>query len=79
MYKWRGAIDDDFISRQLRKRIEEEAMLSDAKAMQQAESDRRTVQPGDRIPYERAYAYRQPIPKILDQVSRVRWLCSAMN
>ena len=40
-------------------------MLSDAKAMQQAESDRRTVQPGDRIPYERAYAYRQPIPEDL--------------
>ena len=50
------------LSDRLRKRIEEEALLSDAKALNQAAEDKKTIRPGDAVPKPRAYSYRQPIP-----------------
>lgn len=50
------------LSDKLRRRIDEEALLSDAKALNQAAEDRKTARPGDVLPKPRAYSYRQPIP-----------------
>ncbi len=55
----------NLITEKLRKRIDEEALLSDAKAMTQAEEDRKTAQRGDSLPSRRAYSYQQPIPEDL--------------
>lgn len=51
-----------FLSDKLRQRIEEEAVLSDAKAQAQAEAERKAMLPDELLPQPRAYAYHQPIP-----------------
>ncbi len=52
----------DQLGPKLRQRIAEEALLSDAKALTQAEEDKKTIRPGNDVLPHRVYAYAPPIP-----------------